>query len=277
MAARSRRSKWPSAARVASLFPVRLFGLAALTLVCSATGADMVAIEAGEYRPLYLSEESPEVAVDAFLMDATPVSNRQFQRFVQANPEWQRENIPALFAEEGYLGHWGEDGPLEGQRDWPVVGVSWFAADAYCQSRGASLPSVTQWEYVARASKNRTDGSEEPGYNQTILDWYARSAANQKLASVDSGEPNYWGLYNLHGLIWEWVSDFNSALVSGESRADSTLDQNLFCGAGAAGSADPSDYAAFMRFAHRSSLEATFTLKSQGFRCVKPMNPEDSP
>ncbi|MGM0564177.1 MAG: formylglycine-generating enzyme family protein [Pseudomonadota bacterium] len=259
------------------LFPARLLGLAALTLVCSVAGADMVPIEGGEYRPLYLSEKTPRIEVDSFLMDATPVSNREFQRFVEAHPEWQRDNIPSLFAEEGYLAHWGEDGPLEGQGDWPVVRVSWFAADAYCQSRGASLPAVAQWEYVARASTSRADGSEEPGYNQVILDWYARSAAKQSLAAVDSGEPNYWGLHNLHGLIWEWVSDFNNALVSGESRADGTLDQSLFCGAGASGSADPSDYAAFMRFAHRTSLEATFTLKSQGFRCVKPIDSGEVP
>ena len=255
----------------------RYLGLAVFTLTCSAAGTEMVLIKAGEYRPLYLSENSPKVTVDSFLMDTTPVSNQQFQGFVEANPAWQRDNIPALFAEQGYLAHWSDNEPLEGQESWPVVRVSWFAADAYCQSRGASLPTVAQWEYVARASQNHADGSDEPGYNQKILDWYARSAANQTLAPADSGKPNYWGVYNLHGLIWEWVKDFNNTLVSGESRADSTLDQNLFCGAGASGSADPSDYAAFMRFAHRTSLEATFTLKSQGFRCVKPVNSMEAP
>lgn len=243
----------------------------ALLTLCGAAGAEMTTIKAGEYRPLYLSEDTPKVAVASFLIDTTPVSNGQFYDFVQSHPRWRPGEVPSLFAEQGYLSHWQQGKPLANEQDWPVVNVSWFAADAYCQARGASLPTVAQWEYVARASANQANGSDVPGYHQKILDWYARSAAEQSLAAVDSGEPNYWGLYNLHGLIWEWVSDFNNALVSGASRADSTLDQNLFCGSGASGSADPSNYAAFMRFAHRTSLEATFTLKSQGFRCAKPL------
>ncbi|MDC2887990.1 hypothetical protein [Psychrosphaera algicola] len=43
------------------------------------------------------------------------------------------------------------------------------------------------------------------------------------------------GVKDLHGLIWEWTEDFNSALVSGESRSDSNINQKLFCAAGAQG------------------------------------------
>ncbi|MFT6733520.1 MAG: sulfatase modifying factor 1 [Polaribacter sp.] len=73
----------------------------------------------------------------------------------------------------------------------------------------------------------------------------------------------------MHGVVWEWTEDFNSSLVNGESRNDSSIDSKLFCSAGAAGSADPSNYAAFMRFGFRSSLQAKFTLGSLGFRCAK--------
>jgi len=57
-------------------------------------------------------------------------------------------------------------------------------------------------------------------------------------------------------------------LSTGESRGDSSLDQNLFCGSGAAGAVDPSDYAAFMRFAFRGSLKAVYTQANLGFRCA---------
>ena len=67
---------------------------------------------------------------------------------------------------------------------------------------------------------------------------------------------NVHGVSDLHGLIWEWTLDFNSSLVTGESRADGSLDRSLYCGSGAAGAADFEDYAAFMRYAFRSSLEA---------------------
>ena len=72
----------------------------------------------------------------------------------------------------------------------------------------------------------------------------------------------------MHGLVWEWVDDYNTALVTGESRGDSGLDRNLFCGSESVGSSDPKDYAAFMRFAFRSSLEAKYTVRNLGFRCA---------
>jgi formylglycine-generating enzyme required for sulfatase activity len=68
--------------------------------------------------------------------------------------------------------------------------------------------------------------------------------------------------------VWELVDDFNTALVTGESRGDSQLDDSLFCGAGAASSVDPSDYAAFMRYALRTSYQAHYTMTSMGFRCA---------
>ena len=85
------------------------------------------------------------------------------------------------------------------------------------------------------------------------------------LKRVAQSPANYWGVYDMHGLIWEWTQDFNSNLVSGESRADSTLNQTMFCGSGAAGAPDPSDYAAFMRYGFRSSLQSQFALKAWDF------------
>lgn len=62
---------------------------------------------------------------------------------------------------------------------------------------------------------------------------------------------------------------FNTAFVTGESRGDTALEKSMFCGSGAVGAADPSDYAAFMRFGFRSSLKGNFTVANLGFRCVK--------
>ena len=61
------------------------------------------------------------------------------------------------------------------------------------------------------------------------------------------------GIADLHGVIWEWVDDFNAVVTSGESRGDSGPDAGLFCAGGAALSADPSNYSAFMRYALRGS------------------------
>ncbi|MEI7782572.1 MAG: formylglycine-generating enzyme family protein, partial [Planctomycetota bacterium] len=69
--------------------------------------------------------------------------------------------------------------------------------------------------------------------------------------------------------VWEWVDDFNTAMVTGESRADNGVERDLFCGAGAAGAQDTGNYAAFMRLALRSSLQANNTTTALGFRCAR--------
>lgn len=242
--------------------------LASLVLV----GAqNMVMIPEGYYRPLYMSKDSPQTQVQAFNIDVRPVTNQQYWRFITSNPSWHLQAIPQIFAEPNYLKHWQHEGkktrPIEDQFNSPVINVSWFAAQAYCHSFDKRLPTVAEWERVASASESNADGSQEKGYHQRILEWYSQPSRKQ-LPSVGSSKANYWGVQDLHGLIWEWTEDFNSALVSGESRGDSNIDQRLFCAAGGQGAADPSDYAAFMRFGFRSSLQAKFTLPNLGFRCA---------
>lgn len=232
---------------------------------------NMVAIPQGQYRPLYMSKDSPQTQVSAFNIDVRPVTNQEYLRFVSANPSWLPEAVAQIFAEAQYLQHWAFSGneqqPSKVQLNSPVTNVSWFAAQAYCQSLDKRLPTVAEWERVASASETQEDGSQEKSYHKRILEWYGQPHHKQ-LAEVGTQAPNYWGVQDLHGLIWEWTQDFNSALVSGESRGDSNIDQRLFCAAGAQGAADPSNYAAFMRFGFRSSLQAKFTLPSLGFRCA---------
>ena len=125
-----------------------------------------------------------------------------------------------------------------------------------------------EWEYVAQASADKANGRGDSEQQKLILDWYAKPAS-EALANVQQTPVNYWGVYGMHGAVWEWVNDFSNVLSTGESRGDSQLEQDLFCGAGAASSVDPSDYAAFMRYAFRSSLQANYTLVSLGFRCAR--------
>lgn len=108
-----------------------------------------------------------------------------------------------------------------------MINVSWFAAQAYCRSLDKRLPTVAEWERVASASKTHADGRQEKSYHQRILEWYSQPSRKQ-LPEVGDKAANFWGVQDLHGLIWEWTEDFNSALVSGESRGDSSIDQKLF-------------------------------------------------
>ncbi|HJV25161.1 MAG TPA: formylglycine-generating enzyme family protein [Aromatoleum sp.] len=225
--------------------------------------ADQVRIDGGVFTPLYGSAKQP-VRVDSFVMDVTPVTNAEFRGFVARHPEWQRSSLSPLFAESDYLRHWqsASEPGSHAPADSPVVNVSWFAAKAYCASQGKRLPTVNEWEYVASRPIPGAD------IRQVILDWYSEPTP-EVLPAVTSGFKNSTGVISLHGLIWEWTQDFNSAMVTGESRADGSLDKTLFCGAGTANAADKSDYAAFLRFGFRSSLKAKYTINNLGFRCVQ--------
>lgn len=97
--------------------------------------------------------------------------------------------------------------------------------------------------------------------------WFTRPTL-PTLPDAGAGRANFFGVRDLFGLIWEWVDDFNTAMVTGESRVDTGLERDLFCGSGAAGARDPSDYAAFMRVGFRSSLRASYAVPNLGFRCA---------
>jgi len=232
----------------------------------------MVKIEGGEFVPLYGTKT--EIPVGDFLMDVYPVTNAEFQKFVKQNPQWKRSRVKKLFADENYLKDWKDDETLgEGQlANAPVTNVSWYAAKNYCECQGKRLPTVDEWEYVAMADKEKADAREDKSYNKFILGWY--ETPNTYRNPIGQTFKNYWGVYDLHGLVWEWTLDFNSVLITGESRQDSTGENNLFCGAAAVGATDLMNYAAFMRYAFRGSMKAKYSIKNLGFRCVQDVKPE---
>lgn len=243
-----------------------------LTLLLAATApADMVGVGPGSYRSLYPtgdSDGSSVVEVKAFRLDRYPVTNADFLAFVRANARWQRGQAPALFADERYLRHW--QGPLAlgatAPARAPVVNVSWFAAKAYCAWRGKRLPSEHEWELAASAGERSYDGASEDGFTERILGWYA-APTPKVLPEVGGRAPNAWGAHDLHGLVWEWVLDYAATFAAADSRGNDDEARQM-CGAGAATAAEKSDYAAFMRSAFRSSLEARYTNPNLGFRCA---------
>jgi formylglycine-generating enzyme required for sulfatase activity len=72
----------------------------------------------------------------------------------------------------------------------------------------------------------------------------------------------------LVGLVWEWTQDFSSTGAGTEQRNISSKDDAQFCGGGALGVRDATDYPAFMRYALRASLKAAYTQDNLGFRCA---------
>ena len=105
-------------------------------------------------------------------------------------------------------------------------------------------------------------------FKKEIAAWHS-SPSPERLPPVGGRRANCFGVHDLHGLVWEWVADFNTAMVTGDARGDSGLERSLFCGSGSQGARDVSDYAAFLRFGFRSSLQANYTVANLGFRCAK--------
>jgi sulfatase modifying factor 1 len=241
-----------------------------------APAAGMTLVSAGRYAPLFRGERDPkDVAVNAFFLDVEPVTNGDFLEFVRSNPKWRRSQVKRLFADEQYLRLWAGD--LEPGSDAavnaPVVQVSWFAAKAYCSWKGKRLPTTAEWEYAAAASPNRPDGEKDLEFTKHLRTWYA-TPAPEVLPAVGNGAANYFGVKDLHGLIWEWVSDFNTAMVTGDARGDTGLDRQLFCGGGPEGTKERDNFPAFMRYGFRSSLKASYTVHNLGFRCALSLTKE---
>jgi sulfatase modifying factor 1 len=213
------------------------------------------------------------VAVAAFDVDRTPVTNSQFAAFVQRNPRWRRDRVARVVADDAYLLQWsGPVTPAPGTARQPVTGVSWFAADAYCAARGARLPTWHEWELLAAADASVADARQNPAWLQAILDWYARPAT-APLPDVGASPPNVYGVRDVHGLVWEWVQDLSSMMVSNDNREQGDPDALRFCGTGALSMEQKDNYAMLMRIATLSSMRASYSSKSMGFRCVTDAGP----
>jgi formylglycine-generating enzyme required for sulfatase activity len=118
------------------------------TRLAEVLDGQMVTVPAGDFlmgsdrdRP----DERPQhrVYLDAFEIDRYEVTNAQYRRFAET-------------AGEAPPPHWQNGRYAEGQEDYPVVGVSWPEADAYCRWAGKRLPTEAEWEKACRGTDGRT-------------------------------------------------------------------------------------------------------------------------
>ena len=171
--------------------------------------ADMALIPAGEFQMGSNNGEYDEqpvhsIYVDAFYMDVHEVTNVQYKKFVDTNPQWQKNRIPDKYHDGNYLKHWNGNTYPKGKGNHPVTYVSWYAAMAYAQWVGKRLPTESEWEKAARGG---LPGRKYPWGN--LIDSskanYDRSIGDT--APVGQYTPNTYGLYDMSGNVWEWCLD----------------------------------------------------------------------
>lgn len=155
----------------------------------------------------------------------------------------------------------------------PVESVSWndcqdFISELNTMNIGTfRLPTEAEWEYACRAgSSTRYYFGDDPGYSE-IGDyaWYDGNSSDTTHA-VGQKEPNAWGLYDMHGNVWEWCSDWYDAYDSAQQidpEGPSSGSNRVFRGGAWY------NVPQFSRAAARSGVMPTYTDIHLGFRLVR--------
>jgi formylglycine-generating enzyme required for sulfatase activity len=108
-----------------------------------------------------------------------------------------------------------------GNEDQPIDPVNWEEAAAFCkklsekEGRTYRLPTEAEWEYACRAgtttpfNTGETINTDQANYNGNYPYGNGRQGVDRhKTTAVGSFPPNAWGLYDMHGNVWEWCSDW---------------------------------------------------------------------
>ena len=247
-----------------------------------ATPEGMVLIPAGEFQMGSNDGEFDEkpvhaVYVDAFYMDMYEVTNAQYKEFVDANPQWGKDQIPGRYHDGNYLKHWA--GNSYGRGDHPVVYVSWYAAMAYAEWAGKRLPTEAEWESAARGGLL---GKKYPWGN--LLDSSKANYRGGGTTAVGRYPPNKYGLYDVAGNVWEWCLDaYDGDFYKSSPRrnpiagkVDIAQVTRYFVAAKAPrvlrGGAWNNSRSA-LRVADRRRFNPAFTDNSSGFRCARTVSP----
>ncbi len=125
--------------------------------------------------------------VRPFWLSAVQVTNAQFAAFDPRHSKTHRQN-------------------------YPVVNVKWHAALSFCRwlasmpgFDGARLPTEEEWEYACRAGKKTVYWSGNSEKALARVSWYNKNSRNF-LQKVGEKSANPWGLYDVHGNVWEWTA-----------------------------------------------------------------------
>ncbi|KQQ40246.1 serine/threonine protein kinase [Duganella sp. Leaf126] len=168
------------------------------------------AVKAGAQHK-WLQREGPQHWVgigQSFALGRYPVTVGQWRQFVRATGWESQSDVD-----------WRAPGFAQND-EHPVVGVSWYDAQRYLRwlseqtGQTYRLPSEAEWEYACRAgtrtafSFGDTIGADQANYDANyVYNGGPRGEFRQGTTRVDAFAPNPWGLFDMHGNVWEWTQD----------------------------------------------------------------------
>jgi formylglycine-generating enzyme required for sulfatase activity len=200
----------------------------------------------------WFEDEQPAHAVelDGFWIDQTEVTNAQYALCV-ADGDCE---------ESGYA----DDGDYNGD-DYPVVGVDWYNAAAYCQWAGARLPTEAEWEYAARGPQGHTFPWGKDAPTCQLAQCGACSGRTVPVGSLPDGA-SWCEALDMAGNVWEWVADWYGDYPSGRqvnpTGPSSGADRVL---RGGSWVWNPN----YVRGAHRREGTPGYGHSDRGFRCAR--------
>lgn len=260
-----------------------------------ATSGEMILVPAGNFLMGSTSgstEEQPQhtVYLDAYYIDKYEVTNAEFKQFIDADGY----NIQAYWSTAGwsYRQSQGWTAPTwwtlgdyysgPGYPGFPVVGVTYYEAEAYANFVGKRLPTEAEWEKAARGTDARTypwgeginvvranyQNSNDPyePYSTPVGFYDGRLHPSPPFQTVDSPSP--YGGYDFAGNVSEWVRDwYSSAYYSSSPSANPPGPISGAYRVVRGGSW--SDPTVNLRCAYRLAVQPPGRIGYIGFRCAR--------
>ncbi|MBI5242965.1 MAG: SUMF1/EgtB/PvdO family nonheme iron enzyme [Elusimicrobia bacterium] len=227
---------------------------------------EMVLIPAGEFwmgspEGEGESDERPRhrVRLDAFFMDTSEATTAGYGKCV-------REGKCSQPKTGGYC-NWGE----RGRGRHPVNCVDWEQAKAYCAWAGKRLPTEAEWEKAARGGGGAKYGFGDDERELDAYAWYDDNSGG-RTHPVREKMPNPYGLYDMHGNVWEWTADWYDSQYYKQSPERSPENQAAAQFRAARGGAWDY-YADNLRSAGREAYVPGSALPNVGLRCARSAPP----
>lgn len=182
-------------------------------------------------KDFYLGKYEVTRTQYAEFLNATGVPETVVDGYVMANVEGHGTQKLFKVNEWGWTPTWnGETGRWEAEGDYPMINVTWYGAKAYADWVGGRLPTEAEWEYACRAgttTRYSFDGDASMLGNYAV---YRDNKVGEAPSRVGTKMPNPWGLYDMHGNVFEWCMDSGDASANypaAPTEADAVLNPQV--------------------------------------------------